>query len=212
MPLRLNWFPWKDTKIWWSFRSSTAWLDISTFLLSWRLNCHFLPVDAAASPSELFLADPAKRGSEGLLVDVVLTGGVENEVEIKCWSKDPPCFSSCVCASGCSARKGAADYRLCTGLSKLPHNHLTHLHFCPQGCWALPHCWVSPESPHSLHYCGSHCSPWWWKALHPSDQQSPTRTRTRWASHLQPVCCNAAVLTTATLPLKAQALLCPQWG
>lgn len=121
MPLRLNWFPWKETKIWWSFRSSTAWLDISTFLLSWRLNCHFLPVDAAASPSELFLADPAKRGSEGLLVDVVLTGGVENEVEIKCWSKDPPCFSSCVCASGCSARKGAADYRLCTGLSKLPH-------------------------------------------------------------------------------------------
>lgn len=55
MPLRLNWFPWTETKIWCSIRFCTALLqEVSQFLLSWQLNCHFFPELEGVPPFVLF--------------------------------------------------------------------------------------------------------------------------------------------------------------
>lgn len=50
----------------------------------------------------------------------------------------------------------------------------TYLHFCPEELCNVLRCLVLLQSPRSLHYCGWHCSPWWWTASHPAHQQSPT--------------------------------------
>lgn len=185
MPLRLNWFPWMETKIWWSFRSWTARLqDVSLFLLSWRLNCHFLPEVEATPPSVLLLLSV----DSGWMSAVLLLGRLDVDVvDIRRGSWTPPCcLSSVVSSAWSSGNKRSVQYGLCTAewtdltcpLTFYPHptESSTYLHFCPVELHVVLRCWVSLQSPRSLHCCGSHCSPWWWRASHPAHQQSPAHT------------------------------------
>lgn len=107
MPLRLNWFPWIETKIWWFIRSWTARLqDISLFLLSWRLNCHFLPEVECTTPSVLFLfsADSARASAKLLLARFDF-----EVVEIRKVFWTPFCWLASAIA-GCSRKQRSDQY------------------------------------------------------------------------------------------------------
>lgn len=70
-PLRLNWFPWIETKMWSPIRSSTACTQVtSLFGFSWRLNCHFFPTVEATPSSVLsfFSAELDSMGVDPLLI------------------------------------------------------------------------------------------------------------------------------------------------
>lgn len=170
MPLRLNWFPWMETKIWWSIRSWTARLqDVSLFLLSWRLNCHFLPEVEATPPSVLLLFSADSGWTSAMLL--LLAGFDVEVVEMGTGSGSPSCcLSSAVGSVGSSGNKGSVQYWFCTAeRTKLPlilfkvifWLSSTYLHLYPEELHVPPCCWVLLQSPRSLHCCGSHCSPWW---------------------------------------------------
>lgn len=70
-PLRLNWFPVIETKMWSPIRSSTARTQVtSLFGFSWRLNCHFFPTVEATPSSVLsfFSAELDSMGVDPLLI------------------------------------------------------------------------------------------------------------------------------------------------
>lgn len=172
-----------ETKIWLSIRSWTARLqDISLFLLSWRLNCHFLPEMEALSPSVLLLSSVDSGWISAELLEV---GLADEDVEMKIGSETPlSCPSSAVCppgpVAGCSGNNRSVKHWLCTAefFSNKPvlisaslstcsfiwcwivTVRSAYLHFCPEELCDDPQCWASLESLRSLHCCGSHCSPW----------------------------------------------------
>ena len=93
MPLRLNWFPWMEMKIWWSIKSWTARLQVSLFLLSWRLNCHLLPEKEATSPSVLLFSFDLGWAAE------LLEDGLAKDIETWRESETPACCPSSAISS-----------------------------------------------------------------------------------------------------------------
>lgn len=70
-PLRLNWFPWMETKMWSPIRSWTARTQVtSLFGFSCRLNCHFFPTVEAtlSSVMSFFSAELDSMGVDPLLI------------------------------------------------------------------------------------------------------------------------------------------------
>lgn len=81
-PLRLNWFPWMETKMSFPIRSWTACIQVtSLFGFSWRLNCHFFPTVEATLSSVLsfFSAELDSMGVDPLLICFDSDGGEHSQ-------------------------------------------------------------------------------------------------------------------------------------